>query len=62
MPPGGNGIVNFADFTVFADQWGITNGVPELVDFTEQWLKNWTDRSVLRILPPLPNGDGQVNL
>jgi hypothetical protein len=60
MPPGGNGIVNFDDFTVLADQWGITAGVPELVDFTEQWLKIGLP-SCSADIAPLPNGDGRVD-
>jgi hypothetical protein len=38
-PMGGDGIVDFADFVIFADQWGITNGAEELYAFSEQWLK-----------------------
>jgi hypothetical protein len=56
-PTSGDGRVDFADFVLFANQWGITNGVKELYDFTEQWLKTglpvcWADLS----------SDGQVNL
>ena len=36
---GGDGIVDFTDFAIFADQWSITNGVEDLLDFTDQWLK-----------------------
>ena len=38
-PPGGDGIVNFADFVVFADQWKITADTNDLFVFAEQWLK-----------------------
>ena len=64
--PGPDGIVDFADFSVFASQWGIANGIDELFEFTEQWLKiglpvcyaaEWwnTDQE------PSPDGDGRVD-
>jgi hypothetical protein len=59
-PPGGDGIVNFADFTVFANQWGITNSFNELLDFTGQWLKTGLAKCSADIAP-LPNGDGRVD-
>jgi len=55
-PPGGDGIVDFADFAVFAGQWGITNGVDELLDFTEQWLKTGLPACSADI-----SSDGRVN-
>jgi hypothetical protein len=60
MPPGGNGIVDFADFAVFADQWGVTKGFDELLDFTRQWLKTGLPVCSADI-SPLPGGDGRVN-
>jgi hypothetical protein len=59
-PPGGDGIVNFADFAVFADQWGVTNDIYTLLDFTEQWLKVGLSNHSADISPS-PNGDGIVN-
>jgi hypothetical protein len=59
-PPGGDGIVDFADFAVFANQWGITNSFNELLDFTEQWLKTGLPVCSADI-SPLPGGDGRVN-
>jgi hypothetical protein len=55
-PPSGNGIVDFADFAVFAGQWGITNGVNELLDFTGQWLKTG-----LLVCSADISSDGRVN-
>jgi|GEM_PF-3211653 len=55
-PPSGNGIVDFADFAVFAGQWGITNGVDELLDFTGQWLKTGLPACSADI-----SSDGRVN-
>lgn len=58
--PTGDGIVDFTDFSVFADQWGISNGIDELFDFTGQWLK--TGMPVCSAdISPLPEGDGRVN-
>lgn len=59
-PPSGDGIVDFADFAVFAKQWGITNSFNELLDFTGQWLKTGLAKCSADIAP-LPGGDGQVN-
>jgi hypothetical protein len=38
-PAGGDGIVNFADFVIFAGQWNITADTNDLLVFAEQWLK-----------------------
>ena len=38
-PPAGDGIVNFADFAVFAGQGGVSKDIYALNDFAEQWLK-----------------------
>jgi hypothetical protein len=59
-PPGGDETVDFEDFAVFANQWGITNGFNELLDFTGQWLKTGLSKCSADI-SPLSNGDGQVN-
>lgn len=37
-PESGDGIVNFLDWAVFADQWQITVDYDDLADFAEQWL------------------------
>jgi len=60
-PPAGDGIVDFADFDVFADQWGITNDIEELLDFTGQWLKIGLPICSADI-SPMPDGDGQVDV
>jgi hypothetical protein len=59
-PPGGDGIVDFADFAVFANQWGITNDIVQLLDFTKQWLKIGLPVCSADI-SPLPDGDSRVN-
>jgi hypothetical protein len=58
--PAGDGIVNFADFSVFADQWAITNDINDLLDFSQQWLKTGSQVCTADIAPA-PNGDGRVN-
>jgi hypothetical protein len=59
-PLGGDGIVNFADFAVFADQWGVSEDIDTLLDFSEQWLKVGLPGHSADI-SPLPTGDGIVN-
>jgi hypothetical protein len=59
-PSGGDGIVNFADFAVFANQWDATNDINNLLDFTEQWLKVGISRCSADI-SPLPDGDRVVD-
>jgi hypothetical protein len=59
-PPGGDGTVNFADFAIFANQWGITNDIDDLLNFTEQWLIVGPPHYSADI-SPLPDGDGIVN-
>ena len=60
-PPAGDGIVNFADFAVFAAQWGVSKDIYALKDFAEQWLKVGLRRCSADI-SPLPDGDGVVNM
>jgi hypothetical protein len=60
-PPTGDGIVNFADFAVFASQWGDSKDIYALNDFAEQWLKVGLRRCSADI-SPLPDGDGVVNM
>ena len=59
-PSGGDGIVNFADFAVFAAQWSVTNDINDLLDFAGQWLKEGIPYCSADIAP-LPDGDGIVN-
>jgi hypothetical protein len=59
-PTGGDGIVNFADFAVFADQWAVTQDIYALLDFVEQWLKVGLPSHSADIWPS-PGGDGIVN-
>jgi hypothetical protein len=60
LPPGGDGIVDFADFAVLANQWPLTQDISAILDFAEQWLKVGLPNCSADIWP-LPNGDGQVN-
>ena len=60
-PPAGDGIVDFADFAVFAGQWGVSKDIYALNDFAEQWLKVGLRRCSADI-SPLPDGDGVVNM
>jgi hypothetical protein len=39
-PQGGDGIVDFSDFAVFANQWNAAQNIDDLYNFAEQWLKN----------------------
>jgi hypothetical protein len=55
-PPGGDGIVNFDDFSVFADKWNITVGIDDLFVFAEQWLKTG-----LPVCSADISSDGRVN-
>ncbi|MGA2172338.1 MAG: GLUG motif-containing protein [Sedimentisphaerales bacterium] len=56
-PLGGDGTVDFADFAIFADQWGTTNDINTLLDFARQWLKVGLPHCSADI-----NGDGRVDL
>ena len=55
-PPTGDGIVNFADFSIFADQWPTTNDINDLLDFSRQWLKTGFQYCSADI-----NGDSKVD-
>jgi hypothetical protein len=59
-PPSGDGIVNFADFSVFASQWRTINDINDLLDFSRQWLKTGIQFCSADIAPQ-PNGDGKVD-
>jgi hypothetical protein len=60
-PPAGDRIINFADFAVFANQWGVSKDIYALNDFAEQWLKVGL-RKCSADISPLPDGDGVVNM
>jgi hypothetical protein len=60
-PDGGNGIVNFLDWAIFANQWQITRDVFDLAVFTEQWLKTGQSYLITDIAPD-GDGDGIVNM
>jgi hypothetical protein len=59
-PSGGDGIIDFIDFAVFANQWIVTNNINDLLDFSEQWLKMGIARCSADI-SPWPDGDRIVN-
>jgi hypothetical protein len=59
-PNGGDGFVNFLDWAIFADEWGVTVDIESLVDFAGQWLKSGSNYYIADIAP-LPHGDGTVN-
>jgi hypothetical protein len=55
-PNGGDGIVNFADWAVFASDW--QGDMLELADFVSQWLEL---SAYCGDIAPEPDGDGVVN-
>jgi hypothetical protein len=59
-PEGGDGIVNFLDWAVFANQWQITVDFDGLADFADQWLKTGANYYIADIAPD--GGDGIVNM
>ncbi|MHC4396417.1 MAG: hypothetical protein ACYS1A_12255 [Planctomycetota bacterium] len=60
-PGGGDGIVNFLDWAVFAEGWQTTNDIFGLADFAEQWLKTGANYYIADIAP-VPVGDKIVNM
>jgi len=60
-PQGGDGIVNFFDWAVFANEWQITPDYEALADFAEQWLKTGANYYIADIAPS-GGGDGIVNM
>ncbi len=59
-PDGGDGIVNFLDWAIFAKGWQITEDYDSLAAFAEQWLKTGASNYIADIAPPT-DGDGIVN-
>jgi hypothetical protein len=60
-PNEGDGIVNFFDWAVFANQWQTTVNFKSLADFTHQWLKTGANYYIADIAPS-GGGDGIVNM
>jgi hypothetical protein len=59
-PDTGDGIVNFFDWAIFANQWQIEIDLEGLSDFAKQWLKTGVRYCVADIAPD--GGDGIVNM
>lgn len=59
-PDGGDGIVDFFDWAIFANQWQITVNYESLADFADQWLKTGASYCIADIAPD--GGDGIVNM
>ena len=57
---GGDGIVNFLDWAIFAGSWQITFDFDDLADFVDQWLKTGASYYIADIAPD--RGDGVVNM
>jgi hypothetical protein len=58
-PPDGDGIVDFADWTVFAKGWQDTIDLSDVAVFADQWLRSGA--YCADIAPP-PGGDGVVDM
>ncbi len=58
IPSGGDGIVNFLDWTAFANGWQDTTDVNDMAVFVDQWLQL---SDYFADLAPAPQGDGKVN-
>lgn len=59
MDKSGDGVVNFEDWAVFANNWD--GNMSQLYDFISQWLKTGKN-DLLADIAPQPNGDGTVNV
>jgi len=60
-PDGGDGVVDFLDWAIFADGWQITNDFDDLSVFVDQWLQTGANYYIADIAPA-PDGDGIVNM
>ena len=58
-PDGGDGVVDFLDWAIFANGWQISNDIFDLADFADQWLKTGANYYIADIAPQ--EGDGFVN-
>lgn len=58
-PDGGDGVVNFLDWSVFADGWQSIPDIDKLIIFVEQWLQRG---AYCADIAPALDGDGIVNL
>jgi len=57
-PDGGDGVVNFSDWAIFADGWQSTTDIDDLATFADQWLQ--LGAYCADIAPD--GGDGVVNM
>jgi hypothetical protein len=57
-PAGGDGIVNFLDFAVFANDW--QGDMTQLSEFASEWLQSPNVYNA--DIAPVPDGDGIVNM
>ncbi|MHC4193887.1 MAG: RCC1 domain-containing protein [Planctomycetota bacterium] len=60
-PDGGDGIVNFADWSSFAGNWQSSYDIFDLAEFVSQWLKTGANYCIADIAPE-SEGDGIVNM
>jgi hypothetical protein len=60
-PVEGDGIVNFADWAVFAQGWLTTYDTNDCAEFAEQWLLTGAKHCIADISPP-PDGDCVVDM
>ena len=62
-PDGGDGIVNFKDWAVFANGWGSTNEMEDLIEFMEQWLQVGITPAEISLFDIAPTQrDGIINI
>jgi hypothetical protein len=59
-PEDGDGIVNFFDWAVLANQWELMIDYDSLTGFVDQWLKTGVRYCIADIAPD--GGDGIVNM
>jgi hypothetical protein len=63
IPHGGDGIVNFSDWAVFANGWGSTNEMEDLIEFIEQWLQVGLSQAEISLFDIAPTQrDGIINM